>query len=652
MASDGRLWFSTKIDNSQVAKDLKAVENQIRKSQEAISKAETKKLPLVKQSEELGVKLDEAKAKAEALKQELETMKIEQTGEDPLAAIEAYTRIPEIQEDLKNSEAEVMKLQKQWDGINDKVDSYDKEILNANKDIERATEKAAELNRQLSTPNQKKNLAAFQKIEKAGTKFNRRLWEIGKSALIFNAVSTGLRKVIYYMGAALRTNAEYNTQLAQLKGAWLTAFQPIYEFVLPGLLTIMRVLTAIGNAVANVLSFLGGKTATQSAKNAQALNEQAAAIDGVGNAAEEAKKQLLGFDEINRLESTETATGGGGNAGTVAPDFSGITDMEDELLQILGIVAAIGAGLLAWRIASMFTDSLALAAGLGVAVAGAMLIAFNWADAFANGIDWDNLSGMLLGMVGLAGGLAIAFGTVGAAVGLLVGGIALVVLALREWITMGELSTEACAALVIGIIAIGAAISLFTGNWIPLLIAAIASAVVIVAKNWDSLKEQALAVWESIKAYFAETFADGFIHGLATMVEDAVILLWNAFVEFINGVIENWNSIWRSITSYQTTGTVGSVSMPATSAANVPALAKGAVLPANKPFMAMVGDQKNGTNIEAPLETIKQALSEVMAQYGGGNVEVVFTGELAALGRVLAPVVTKAQREKDRGNGR
>ena len=66
----------------------------------------------------------------------------------------------------------------------------------------------------------------------------------------------------------------------------------------------------------------------------------------------------------------------------------------------------------------------------------------------------------------------------------------------------------------------------------------------------------------------------------------------------------------------------------------------------------MVGDQRNGTNVEAPLETIKQALAEVMAQYGGGNVEVVFTGDLAALGRVLAPVVSKAQRDNDRGKGR
>ena len=103
MASDGRLWFSTKIDNSQVAKDLKAVENQIRKSQEEISKAETKKLPLAKQSEELGVKLDEAKAKAASLKQELAALKMAKSGTDPLAAMEANVRIPEAQAELKTS---------------------------------------------------------------------------------------------------------------------------------------------------------------------------------------------------------------------------------------------------------------------------------------------------------------------------------------------------------------------------------------------------------------------------------------------------------------------------------------------------------------------------------------------------------------------
>ena len=44
----------------------------------------------------------------------------------------------------------------------------------------------------------------------------------------------------------------------------------------------------------------------------------------------------------------------------------------------------------------------------------------------------------------------------------------------------------------------------------------------------------------------------------------------------------------------------------------IPHLARGAVLPANKPFLAMVGDQRHGTNIEAPLATIQEAVALVM----------------------------------------
>lgn len=79
----------------------------------------------------------------------------------------------------------------------------------------------------------------------------------------------------------------------------------------------------------------------------------------------------------------------------------------------------------------------------------------------------------------------------------------------------------------------------------------------------------------------------------------------------------------------------------------IPYLAQGAVLPANKPFLAVVGDQKNGTNIEAPLDTIRQALSEVMAAQSG-DITVNFTGDLAQLARVLNPVI---QREGRRTGG-
>ena len=92
-------------------------------------------------------------------------------------------------------------------------------------------------------------------------------------------------------------------------------------------------------------------------------------------------------------------------------------------------------------------------------------------------------------------------------------------------------------------------------------------------------------------------------------------------------------------------GTVLGMNTTPISVPRIPQLAKGAVLPANKPFLAVVGDQKNGTNVEAPLDTIKQAVAEVV---GNRDVVIRFTGDLAQLARVLRPVI---QREDARIGG-
>ena len=54
-------------------------------------------------------------------------------------------------------------------------------------------------------------------------------------------------------------------------------------------------------------------------------------------------------------------------------------------------------------------------------------------------------------------------------------------------------------------------------------------------------------------------------------------------------------------------------------APQIPYLAKGAVLPANKPFLAMVGDQRHGTNVEAPLATIQEAVRLSLDDLVSGN---------------------------------
>ena len=62
-----------------------------------------------------------------------------------------------------------------------------------------------------------------------------------------------------------------------------------------------------------------------------------------------------------------------------------------------------------------------------------------------------------------------------------------------------------------------------------------------------------------------------------------------------------------------------SLNLPTVKVPQIPYLAQGAVLPANKPFLAVVGDQRHGTNVETPLSTIQEAMAAVMADYTDAN---------------------------------
>jgi len=82
-------------------------------------------------------------------------------------------------------------------------------------------------------------------------------------------------------------------------------------------------------------------------------------------------------------------------------------------------------------------------------------------------------------------------------------------------------------------------------------------------------------------------------------------------------------------------------------APQIPYLAQGAVIPANHEFLAVLGDQTNGTNIEAPLATIQQALAEVMEAYTGQqDITIRFAGDLAQLARVLKPYIDKEENRR------
>ena len=79
----------------------------------------------------------------------------------------------------------------------------------------------------------------------------------------------------------------------------------------------------------------------------------------------------------------------------------------------------------------------------------------------------------------------------------------------------------------------------------------------------------------------------------------------------------------------------GRMSVPRLSIDDVPALAKGAVIPPNREFLAVLGDQKSGTNIEAPTSEIEAAVARGMQRYGGGGSNIaILEIDKQVLGRV------------------
>lgn len=110
---------------------------------------------------------------------------------------------------------------------------------------------------------------------------------------------------------------------------------------------------------------------------------------------------------------------------------------------------------------------------------------------------------------------------------------------------------------------------------------------------------------------------DGIVDYLKGAV-NAVIALLNSmlgrFASAVNSAIDGANSLSISIPEWVPIvgGNSYSPNLSHIDTPQIPYLAQGAVLPANRPFMAVVGDQHHGTNIEAPLATIEQAVAGVM----------------------------------------
>lgn len=161
------------------------------------------------------------------------------------------------------------------------------------------------------------------------------------------------------------------------------------------------------------------------------------------------------------------------------------------------------------------------------------------------------------------------------------------------------------------------------------------SSIKAVFNDWGSFFQN---LWNIIKTTFADLGVKlGSAMGNAIRTGVNKVINWiqttiNNAIKLINGAITLINKIPGVHVGY-----VHTITLP-----TIPPLAKGAVLPPNQPFLAMVGDQKHGTNIEAPLTTIQEALSKELDKRQSYNNAGNITLQLALDERVFGQIVIKA----------
>ena len=125
--------------------------------------------------------------------------------------------------------------------------------------------------------------------------------------------------------------------------------------------------------------------------------------------------------------------------------------------------------------------------------------------------------------------------------------------------------------------------------------------------------------WEGVSQIFKGIW-DGLVEIIKIPI-NAIILLINSFINFIG---MGWNTVARSLNKLKVPDWVPviggkGISLPEIPTSPIPYLAKGAVIPPNAPFTAVLGDQKRGTNIETPESLLRQIMREELGRNSGGS---------------------------------
>lgn len=346
----------------------------------------------------------------------------------------------------------------------------------------------------------------------------------------------------------------------------ITAFSNMAAVVLgvlkPAIEVIVQVIATLCQWIIAAINWLGaffgiftdGKASVSNTNNSinkatQNMNNYAGAIGGAAAAAKELKKQTMGFDELNVVQSPTATGGGGGGGGSVAtpnidipsiemPSFddfnASLEDSKKKIEGLLVLIGLVGVGLAGWKIANLLEEiknfdyyyqsifkkrqielKLKNLLGIILTIGGAILTVKGYTDAWANGVSWTNLAETLGGIAMIVGGLYLSFGKLGGAIGLILSGVALLVLGIKDLIENGY-SMEGVITVLIGAVATFLGVLLLVNTallaspitWIVVGIMALVAAFVVLWNECEGFRNFWINLWKTVSTWVEKTVND------------------------------------------------------------------------------------------------------------------------------------------------
>lgn len=632
---------------SELAKVNKELESIDKKANEISNRQETLSFDIETQKSlgELG--------DSEAIKtSELEIRKLDkamqelavQEDQAKLKASELNSKIAE----LKNNSPEVNRLEQQVRNMTSSLKESKKQTNELGESIKKNLSFKAKL----------MGISGFDEVGKKVDKLKTRMTRLIGTVAIFSLIRNSLTNLRNGYISLLKQNDSFSSSLNQIKANLMTAFAPIYNACLPAINSLMNALAKVTGTLAVFVSGLFGTSLKDAKKQAEGLSKS---LDDTAKSGEKASGSLASFDNLEVISDSGSSASGGVNSGSNI-NYDGEIVYSQKLLDILnkiskwvtdnseiviGFIGGVTGALIALKLLGL--DPIQ-SLGIGIALAGAIILIQGIIN-FIKDPSWENFGTILTGLSLILAGVAIAMLAVNAAnpVAWIMLAIAAVValgaVIIKNWDSIKEvfskiwswISEKVIEPVKTGFASAGEYLKekwnkvkeFFSGLW---------EGMKDGAKNaWEGIKKVFSTVatffkniftnaWEGVKRVFSvggkifDGIKDGILNGFKA-IANSIIGGINKVVSIpFNGI----NFALKKIRDIEFLGIspfknlIKTINVP-----QIPKLATGAVIPPRSEFMAILGDQRRGVNIETPLDTMVEAFNKALDDRKSGNGDVV-----------------------------